>query len=492
LSPPRPRWGSGQASDGVWLGLALVVGALLRFWDLPSASLYSDEAFTFDVARLPLPALLQTLARHDFHPPLFYLSAHVLMLALRWPLTHYRFFTALCGLVTIAATWAFARGCAGALAAAIAALCVALAPALVQYDRLFRMHAVAVALSALSWWLLVQALGEARRRRWPWWLAYGLAVALLCYTDYLGLIVLGLQCAFALFALRRRWPVLAAGAGTALLYVPWLWALRAQFPLGGLATSRPALDASLLAAIRAAFVADVPDAWLHLPAFDTLVALGVLVVGLSGAWFGRKTPLPFWLAMLPAQILLSVVLAKNLAYFPRYLLIALPAFAVAFGWSVAALWTPQRRIVASAVAGIAIVVLAFGTSQLLFDPYYQFPDWYAVDALVLQHARPGDAIVLDAAYEFEVVRNYQGFRKHRLLKFMNPSDFGAIEGWISAHPQQRIWYVEHQNFYWDPQRRIETSLAERRPQVLTWREPRQAPVDAVRVSLYDRIPMTKK
>jgi hypothetical protein len=101
--------------------------------------------------------------------------------------------------------------------------------------------------------------------------------------------------------------------------------------------------------------------------------------------------------------------------------------------------------------------------------------------------QPNDAIVLDAGYEYLVVHDYSGFRGHTMLSFMNPGDFASILGWIAQHPRSRVWYVQSQNAYWDPQQRIQAALA-RRPVVLTRRFPRQAPENDVTVILFGAVP----
>ena len=101
--------------------------------------------------------------------------------------------------------------------------------------------------------------------------------------------------------------------------------------------------------------------------------------------------------------------------------------------------------------------------------------------------KPSDAIVLDAGYEYLVVHDYSGFRGHMILSFMNPNDFGPILRWIAANPRARVWYIQSQSSYWDPQGRIEAALA-RRPLVLARRFPRQAPENDVTLLLFDAIP----
>jgi hypothetical protein len=312
---------------------------------------------------------------------------------------------------------------------------------------------------------------------------YALAVIALPYFDYLGAIMLLCQLAYVLTRTSLRPALLALGASAAACAL-WIPQLLQQVPLGGLALSRPALDRGLLASLRGAFGGGLPEGLVHITGFDAVCALALGATVFAGAALSRRSALPFWLAAIVVQIVASIVLAKNLAYFPRYLLIDLPPTAVAFGLIVTTLAATRLKPLCIAAAAGATVLLTLALSNTLFDPYYQFPDWYAVNALLLKYEQPGDAIVLDAGYEFLVVRDYTAFRRHDIVSFMNPSDFATVSRWLALRQHRRIWYVEHQNFYWDPHRSIAAGLAARRPELVRWRQDKASPVDAVAVSLF--------
>ena len=93
------------------LAAALIIGAVLRFWQLTDKSLFIDEGFSFNIASAPLRIIPDLVIRTDVHPPLFYLAAHALLVTVRLPFEDYRLFTAPFGLLTIVASWALARRC---------------------------------------------------------------------------------------------------------------------------------------------------------------------------------------------------------------------------------------------------------------------------------------------------------------------------------------------------------------------------------------------
>ncbi|HXN09031.1 MAG TPA: glycosyltransferase family 39 protein [Candidatus Acidoferrales bacterium] len=474
--------------------LGLIVGAALRLWNLTLSSQHTDEAFTFALSALPVPALVHNVVIHDFHPPLFYLLTHYLMVWIPKPQWDYRYLTALFGCLTIIATWGAARRMFGPLTAAIAALCVALAPALVQHDRIYRMYAVTVALGTLAWWLLLEIEQAAGRRRIVLALTYVVVAVSLPLVDYFGILILAAQGVYALTRRAALAPALLAIGVAFVAFVPWIGALREQLPLAGVSLSRPAFDIGLANSIAGAFAAGTPSQWFGWPGGALAPLVVVISLMLAGAWLGRRSALPFWLSILAMQVAASVLVGKNLAYFPRYLLVDIPPVFIAVGLVVSTLAAAHLRVLAAALGAALLAFFGFTVSNVVFDPFYQFPDWYAVNALMLAHEEPADAIVLDAGYEGLVVHNYTAFRGHTTLAFMNPADFDSILSWIAQHPNRRIWYVEHQHFYWDAKRRIASALGTRRRTLVSKQWPHRLAVDDVTVTLFDKapsLPMTR-
>lgn len=464
------------------LAAALTIGTLTRFWHLDGASLFTDEAYSFAIGQLPVPALLETVARSDYHPPLFYLATHGLLQLVHLRLWDYRYAAAPFGLLTIAATWGAARKMFGDVAAAMAAIAVALSPALITFDRIYRMYAVLVALSTVSWWLLVEAEAAQGRRRFWLWASYAILAVALAYTHYLGLLVLACQAIYATVNWRSR-PAFIAYGLTAIAYLPWLPSMRAQLSLGGMAIGRPGLDLGLARSVGGAFAPGLPDSVFSWSFGIWTVVVAILAIAIAGGWIGWRSALPFWLAPLGLAVFLSIALGRNLAYFPRYLLVDIPPVAIALGVLVAKLSATRARLAAFAVGAACVGVLGVASTNVLVNPYYQFPDWYAVNDVMRADESPKDTIVLDAAYEYLVVRDYSAFRGHRILSFMNATDFRPIFGFIATHPEARIWYVQAQNEYWDPERRIEAALAHR-PIIFARRFPRQAWENEVTVMLF--------
>jgi hypothetical protein len=478
---PRPPLWRG-ARRYVWLFAALGIGALVRLWDLTGQSLFIDEGFVFHISEHTPRDILQLVANTDFHPPLFYLVTHWL-LKLGWPQWDYRYLTAAFSLLGIAATWGIARRGFGDTAAAIAALALATQPALVQWDRLFRMYAVLVALGAVSWWLLLRAQDDRTSRRWLWWTAYGLCAVALPYVHYVGALVVASQGLYALVRWRELWPALVADLLSGVALIPWLWAIRIQYPHGGLVLRLDSPDFSWPTTIRSTLVSSIPPEWVLKSSFDLGISVVVVAVILAGIVLGRRTMLPYYFLPIVVHVIGSLATGKDLVI-PRYLYVYLPAFCISLG-AVCAAWLHTRyRLGAVALllayAGIAAICIP----NMLFVPYYQFPDWYEVNTLLLRNEHRGDLIIMDQGAEYWVVHNFTGFREHQMEGPAIPSDLDSTILWLRGYPKRRVWYIENQPGFTDPTHRIERDLTATRPRLGTWRQNREYREDIVRVVLY--------
>lgn len=467
----------------VWLACALALAAACRFWDLTGPSLFIDEGWTFHISSGSAKDIIHATAYTDFHPPLFYLVTAFLTKHLNWPPWDYRYLTATFSLSGVAATWAIARRFFGDPTAAIAAFAIALEPALIEWDRLYRMYAVFVALGAISWWLLVRACDSTGRSRFWWWLGYGVSAVVLPYVQYVGVLVVAGQALYALVDVRARWPALAGQISSALVMIPWLWAVRVQFPHAGLVAALSSSEFSWPALVRASLAYGIPATWLTRPAFDLWFSGVALVVLVAGTIVARRSVVPFWLLPIAFHIFGSFAWHKDLVV-PRYLYVYVPAFCIAFAALVTATWSTRYRVVAFALGAVYFGLALTSIQNLLLVPLYQFPDWYQVNALVLQNERPTDIILFDQGAEYWIVHDYSAFRGHEMEGPALPSDLPHTIAWLASYPKRRVWYIENQPTFTDPKREVKASLDATRTLLRAWRQERVFKEDTVLILLY--------
>lgn len=464
-APARPlnRWSI------VVLAAALVIGAGLHFWQLTTKSLFLDEGFSIFLGGTPLDGFLSRVAHNDVHPPLFYLFAHAAISTLHWPREDYRWLTAPMGLVTILATWALARRTFGDAVAAFAALAVATAPLLVEFDRLFRMYAPLAALTTASWWVLAVAIEEEGAKRRAAWIVYGLLAISLPYVQYLGWFVVASQLIYAATRIRNAWPAFVVAALAVAAFIPWIWALRVQFPQGGL-VGRMAGERFFWPSVGIYLLSGggIPQVSLQAPPefyYFTTAAVATLLV--AGAVIARKTLLPYWLLPIALQVAITAASSKNLSI-PRYFVHLVPAVACAIAVVIVALLRTRARLAGVVVAASVLAVSVVSLSNLLLVPKYQTSDWYAVDLLLLSRERQSDILVFSQAMPFLIMRAYVSVRGHRAYAASLPKDVAGAIAYLDRWPDRRVWYVENQSDVVDPRRRILQHLRATRPILGAW------------------------
>ncbi|MDQ2817914.1 MAG: hypothetical protein M3T49_06860, partial [Candidatus Eremiobacteraeota bacterium] len=254
-------------------------------------------------------------------------------------------------------------------------------------------------------------------------------------------------------------------------------------PNGGYVTRAGSVMFSWWQIVPTTLAEATPMHWAVSPAFGPVLTLLAVAVILAGAWLARRTILPFWLAGAVVQIAGSLVSGKSLAI-PRYLFPLVPAFAVAVGVLSAASLRRKVTLVALAVPLAVFTLCGICTENILLDPYYQFSDWYAINAVVLANEHRDDAMIFDQGFPALVVAGYSAFRHHSMATPNKPADVKAAIVWLDSHRGQRIWYIENQWFYADPAKAIKRHLDGTRKVIRIWSENRASAADLVNAVLY--------
>lgn len=467
----------------VCLLIALAAGAYLRFWHLTDQSLFLDEAFSIWVASKPWSAMMDQIVYHDFHPPVFYALTHWAIAAFRWQPWDYRYLTAPFGLLTVVASWAIARRLFGDLAACVTAFVVALEPALVDWDRVFRMYSVLTALATTSWWLVLVGEAKTGLRRVAAWVGYCAIAVLLPYLQYLGAVTLVCQGAYAIAGIRKRWPVFAGCVAAVVALVPWLWAIRIQYPHGGYVAGQGGVPIYWTQLARDVMISGMPIAWQASPASAWTIDVVVACIVVFAVVRWPRTIVPYWIGVCAVQVVATLLTGKGLVI-PRYLLPVIPGFAIAASAIIATLLASRARVAGAVLAVGLPALFTVCALNIVWDPFYQMPDWYLVNLVVLQNERRDDAMLFVQGFPYMVVGNFTAFRGHPAEGPSMPSDVPPTIAWIGRHARQRIWYIENQSFYPDPQKKIKAFLDTTRPVLHTWSENRAEPSDLVNIVLY--------
>ncbi|GAB3436229.1 hypothetical protein GCM10027569_89480 [Flindersiella endophytica] len=315
------------------LGLA---GYLVR---IGRPALWIDEAATVNESSRSLGDLFEFLTHRDVGLGAYYLFMHAwLGLGDGVPATEIwaRLPSAVAMALAVLLVADLARRWWGLTSAATAGVLLAASPVASRYAQEARPYALALLLAVLAVWLLVRAAGQ---RRWSWWLAYSVVIALLGLVHLVALLTLVAHPLLLIAQRERNWK-------------QWLFSV---------------LDGLILPVVLAviAFRQREQIAWIPKPTLEALgngyleiaggltiaVLLGVAaVVGIAGnrEWLG----LVVWFGLPP--LLLGLLGLLTPIFLPRYLVVCTPALILlaAAGVRKATWW--QAALVCVLAAGLAV------------------------------------------------------------------------------------------------------------------------------------------
>jgi hypothetical protein len=425
MSDPKTR---------AWLLIAVLLLAFgLRLYHLGAESLWYDETVSVYLAGKSLPALVAHTAG-DIHPPGYYVLLHTwIRLAGRGDFT-VAFPSLFFGVLLVALAYRLGARFFKPEVGLLAAFLVAISPYNLWYSQEVRMYTLAAVLgmglleavlSMLtarpavlpSWRLLaVYALYAALGL----WVLYYFAFLLVAINLMVGVWWLVPHVSGGLVNARRqrgragghwgrwlgRW--LLAQAAVLLLYAPWL-------PVAWRQVTQPPV-----------------------PPWRSLTALGELVVQTWSALSLGQSVQPAALQVWPVLLLFAILFGLGLFYRSRQagrvswflaghvflpvLLIGLaslitPLYHVryAFTYSTpfyiilgAGLATAGRRWRPALWLSLAVIVVSAGLSIRAYhtDPRYASDDHRAAVQLIGERWRPGDAILVDAGYDYTALLTY--------------------------------------------------------------------------------------
>ncbi len=401
-----PAGGACRSRALGWVGLmTLLLGMGLRFYRLDAQSLWYDEGTSAGLSASPVRRIVEAAAQ-DIHPPLYYLLLHAWGAVAGRSVFALRAFSALAGVLLIAATGAMAARLFGRRAAGLAMLLMAAHPLAVYYAQEVRMYAL------LGLWAALHSLFFLAWRARP---RPGRALGLLLtgaaglYTHYVfpaipaahGLIMLGEAMARGRWHRLIRWLGLQAWIG--LAFLPWAPAAFAQLRQWPAPAPVP-LPEAFRAILRAlGWGITLPP---EVPPLVLVIPLGGIAFALAGSE-RRGGGIGLALTLAPVALVLGrgAYREANLKFF----MAALPAFVALWAAGLAAMGRlrgPAGK--AAFVFALGLVALPMGLSMraLYFDPRFARDDYRGLARALAAWVRPGDGILLYAPGQVDVFTYY--------------------------------------------------------------------------------------
>jgi len=354
--------------------IVLALAAFLRFYDLGEESLWVDEIYSLSfVSAEDATEVVSLTYAEDYHPPGYHLVLYYWRVLAGESEAALRFPSAVAGVFSVLTIYMLGRRLYSEREGIAAALFMAVLRYPVFYSQEARSYSLIILFSTLSayfWWGCLQSLRGSRRL--PTWEAIGyvISVVVLCYLHYFGLLLVAFQAAALLLLASRAIPrILVLYAPVALAYLPWVPAVLWHASGGA---REPWLWSPTLAD-ASWFLRDL----FNYSAMPVLVAYALLALGalralydLRGRSFSFDALLPDGLLAVwfvaPPVLIYAFSLVSTPLFFPRYLIICLPAVYLLLARAVFLLF---RRPLMGEIAVAALAALFLGHLVFSLDYY---------------------------------------------------------------------------------------------------------------------------
>jgi mannosyltransferase len=397
-SPTRVRANTRYA----WPAAICGITGLLALFGLGAKSIWTDEAFSEAMARLHPITMWHAIIRGDAVNGFYYSLLHLWQFGgnseawLRFPSVAF-------GVLAAWALFALNRRLLGTRVAVISGVLLAVNTFFVYYEQDARPYSLVVFLVVLATYLFVMAL--ERPSMWRW-VGYGVVSALAIYAHLFAAFVVVAH--LLMLAVRHRRPRLRdalAGYGlTVLLVAPLVAVVVRTDPL-----QRRFIDAVHLGSFRWLFLnltgaGGVPSGGgtFLLAAYFAMCCFAVLwmaraVIRRREEEAERRWTYGLVLSWLAVPILGSFVtsLVRSPIFYPRYLIVALPALVTMAGIGIGGFRHRSFQVIAT---GVLVALSIHPLLSYYGNSFKQGEDWRPAVAYVTGAERPGDGIVFLSRY----------------------------------------------------------------------------------------------
>ncbi|MBL7183344.1 MAG: glycosyltransferase family 39 protein [Anaerolineae bacterium] len=446
-------------SPTIWLLIGLILVTFgMRVYRLDGQSLWRDEGLTVVRARQPLEMifanrnLVQGVSSPDLHPPLYFLMLHGWRLLAGESEFALRFPSLLAIVLAIAMFSAVGRRVWGRETGVWAAILATLSPFCLWYAQEARMYAWVVLESLVLLYTLWPLLHHKQRAGWAEYIKFGLAAAVLTYTYYNGVFLVGfaiLACLAVRMEKRAWWRLLIILASVGLIAIPLYPNIRELLAAAGfVAFSRRALWTLLQEATNTFSLGSagpMADPGWRLVPFVLLALTGALTLDVAPRvrrWRASLIGVGGFLITLVLFYLASWLQANYSN--PRHLIILSPAWFLLMGHGLATL---RRRLwpVATLVGLAALICSGLALFQTVTDPPIVRDDVRGLAAYIEERARPGDAVLWHNAVMMVTYNYYALDLPYTALpKYGEYEEAGTLQALAQwAEPHERIWFISY-------------------------------------------------
>lgn len=419
----------------ILIGL-LIIGTILRFYNLGFNSLWLDEATTLTYARMTLSEIFEASITSEFHPPLFYWIENI-MLNFGESEFVLRFWPAVFGILTIPVFYLIGCEIKNKKVGIISALLVTISPFAIYYSQDARSYTMILFFFSLSLLCYFYAL---RMKNAKWWVIFGLTSALALWSHYYVIIGTAILVIHAIITNYKEFRenisslrvFLVGILGFLIITLPLIFVLFQRY----LALSENAPTCGVLG------ISLISTSFEYFSGYNWYIAILFILLFLIGVIYLTRENLShstLMLGLLIIPLIFSVIISAKIPTNPRYLIYLLPVFYVGIALS----YVPLQNIIKNnkfIYAFMVVLILINIPFMTTYYTEYSKNDWRGFSQNLNDITENGDIIVVLPGYMMQPLNYY----------YSNTSD-GTIELLATSHdtlmdinnnyPDKRKYYI---------------------------------------------------
>ena len=455
-----------------WLFLILVLGLVIRIYNLGKESLWLDEVISIDTARLDLFRLVEHTLQTGTHTPLYYTILHYWIILFGDSDIAARALSVTFGFFALVMIYKVGSLLFNKRVGLLSCLLLSLSVFHIYHSQEARMYSLVSLLALLSFYFFIQLLRRANLRIV---LAYILSSILLMYAHLYGLFVIAAQNIFIIisfFAVAgiwgknslsfRKWSVIPLILF--ILYIPWINVLKDNiFSLGGeYAASAVTVNSIIDKLFFKEFYNSDITLFYYILFISSLISVFSIISFKRGKrWIGvsidnRITLLLLWLfSPIILGILISEFSGPVRFYQPMYLIGAYLAFIILTARGIDNI---RNKFITVPII-LVLVLLSAGSLRDYYSTIHN-QQWREVATYVEEEAKSGDLVLINEGFYQQAFDHYSKRNDINKISFrdrilaMDEATLDELDRAIEGYA--RVWLVSSGGA--DPQNLLKTEL----------------------------------
>lgn len=414
-----------------------LIGGFLRFFNLGSNPLWLDEAVTLQFAQQTFGEYWHTVASGtDFNPPLYIWLIHGII-SIGTSEVVLRLLSAVCGTLAIPAMYLMGKEFLDKNVGIIAAALITFSSEHIFYSQEARAYAMFVLVIIFQIWLYWKAINKNTSY---FWILFGLASALCCWTHFYGFIMTAILVILAPVMMFREFrsgfakvkPFIHGLLACIIACAPLVMVTMGLFLVR---TGKPptfglqGIDLFLMA-----FAKFSAENLLILLVFSALFVLGVIAT-----FFLDRKKAVFIILVLVLTFIISNYLSYRMPMEARHLLLLLPVFylGIACSYHIIAKVVRHQGII------YAFILVACLVNVPLLSSYYTTlwkEDWRGLSGTLSGITTDGDVVVTIPNYmDIPLKYYYSPLKDGTILR--GASSVDEIQGVLRDRGNASVYYV---------------------------------------------------